>query len=508
MSAVLEACAISKAFPGVQALDDVSLALLPGEVHALVGENGAGKSTLISILSGAEQPDAGHVAVNGSEVHLASPAVARKHGVATIFQELSIEPWLSVAANVVLGNEPGRIGMRALLSARRAETVAREALDRLGAHDVPVKAEAGRLTTGHKQLVEIARALTLDAAVIVMDEPTSSLPHRDAARLLQIIRQLRDQGRAILFVSHRLDEVKQIADRVTVLRGGRHVVTLPVGELSTSRMIEHMTGRRVGSLFPPRSDSVGEVVFRATGLTSAGAFEDVSFEVRRGEILGFSGLIGAGRTEVMRAIVGADPLDAGEIEFEGRRLSIRSPRDAIAAGISYLPEDRKDQGLVLQISARENMVMPTLKVFSPSGIIRGGRIRRTTTEMGRRIGVRGDLDRAAANLSGGNQQKVLIAKGLVSQAKLIIFDEPTRGVDVGAKFEIYELIQSLAAKGVPIILVSSELPEIMNVAHRAVVMSGGRVHGEFSAADFTESELLAAAFAAFRKREATGARHE
>ncbi|MCU1614556.1 MAG: monosaccharide transporter ATP-binding protein [Frankiales bacterium] len=508
MPAVLEARTVSRTFPGVKALDEVSLALLPGEVHALVGENGAGKSTLISILSGAARPDSGQVAMNGREVHLGTPAAAKKHGIATIFQELSIQPWLSVAANVVLGSEPGRPGMGALLSARRAEAIAREALDRLGAQEIPVRADAGRLSTGQKQLIEIARALTLDAPVIIMDEPTSSLPHRDTARLLQIIRQLRDEGRAILFVSHRLDEVMQIADRVTVLRGGRNVVTVPATELSTSRMIEHMTGRRVDSLFPPRSKTVGDVAFRATGLTRRGAFEDVSFEVRRGEIVGFSGLIGAGRTEVMRAIVGADPLDDGEIELEGRRLSVRSPRDAIAAGISYLPEDRKEEGLVLQLSSRENMVMPTLKLFSRNGIVRGRKVRGMTTEMGQRVGVRGDLDRATANLSGGNQQKVLIAKGLVSRAKLLIFDEPTRGVDVGAKFEIYDLIQNLAAQGVPIILVSSELPEIMNVAHRAIVMSGGRVQGEFDAVDFSESELLAAAFAAFRKREATGARHE
>jgi ABC-type sugar transport system ATPase subunit len=505
MSAVLEARTVSKAFPGVKALDEVSLALLPGEVHALVGENGAGKSTLISILAGAAQPDAGQVAMHGREVHIATPAAAKKHGIATIFQELSIQPWLSVAANVVLGNEPGRPGMRSLLSARRVEAVAREALDRLGAHEIPVEAEAGRLSTGQKQLVEIARALTLRAPVIIMDEPTSSLPHRDAARLLQIIRQLRDEGTAILFVSHRLDEVKEIADRVTVLRGGRNVTTLPAGEVSTGRMIEHMTGRRVDSLFPPRSDSVGDVVFRATGLTRAGAFEDVSFEVRRGEILGFSGLIGAGRTEVMRAIAGADPYDAGQLELEGTRLSIRSPREAIAAGISYLPEDRKEQGLVLHLSSRENMVMSSLGRFSPKGIVRSRSVRTATTEMGRKVGVRGDLDRASANLSGGNQQKVLIAKGLVSRPRLLIVDEPTRGVDVGAKFEIYELLQGLAGQGVPIVIVSSELPEIMNVAHRAIVMSDGRIHGEFHHTAFAESEMLAAAFAAFRKRETAGA---
>ena len=504
MSGVLAAHNITKAFPGVVALDDVSLELEAGEVHALIGENGAGKSTLISILSGATRPDAGQLFVRGQPVTIDSPATAKRYGITTIFQELSIQPWLDVTANVVLGNEPHLPGARQLLSASNAEAVARAALDRLGAHEISTGTPASRLSTGQKQLVEIARALTLGAPVIIMDEPTSSLPMRDTDRLLEIVAQLRDEGTTIVYISHRLDEVKKIADRVTVLRGGRNVATRPVGSTTTGQMIEQMTGRQVDNLYPPRSESVGEVVLRVEGLTRRNVFEDVSFEVRAGEILGVAGLIGAGRTEVMRAIYGADPLDAGRVELDGKPLSIRSPRDAISAGIAYLPEDRKDQGLVLLLSSRENMVMSTLDRFSPGGLLRGRKIRSTTTEVGRTLGVRGSLDRAVANLSGGNQQKVVIAKGLISNARVLIFDEPTRGVDVGAKYEVYTLIQELAAGGAAIILVSSELPEIMNVAHRVVVMSAGRIHAEYDHPDFSESRILSAAFAAFASTESAG----
>ncbi|MDQ1478896.1 MAG: ribose transport system ATP-binding protein [Actinomycetota bacterium] len=496
---LLAAHQISKSFPGIKALDDVSLELRAGEVHALIGENGAGKSTLISILAGAMKPDAGTLVRDGHEVHLDGPASARRHGIATIFQELSIEPWLDVTANVVLGNEP-TIG-RVFLSNRQADAVARNALRRVGASDLPLRALAAHLSTGQKQLVEIARALVLGSPVIIMDEPTSSLPAADVRRLLDIMRQLRHEGAAILFVSHRLDEIREIADRVTVLRGGRHVATAEVAELPSRRMIELMTGRTVDNLFPPRSTGIGDVVLRASGLTRQGVFEDVSFEVHSGEILGFAGLIGAGRSEVMRCIYGADPLDGGQVEVGGQRRQFKSPRAALDAGIAYLPEDRKDQGLVLQLPVEENIVMSTLRRFTRHGFMSGQKIRGVATEMIARLNVRGRTDTAVANLSGGNQQKVVIAKALVSQAKVFIFDEPTRGVDVGAKYEVYSLIQELAAQGAAIILVSSELPEVMNVAHRIVVMSAGRVSGHFHSSAFDEHEILSAAFAAFAARE-------
>jgi ABC-type sugar transport system ATPase subunit len=494
---ILAARGISKMFPGVKALDAVDLELMPGEVHALIGENGAGKSTLIGVLSGSIKPDSGRILLSGEEIQHDSPAAARRRGIATIFQELSIEPWLSVSANVVLGNEPVAGPGGLLLSKRGADAVARRTLARLGASDILLNLHAGQLSTGQKQLVEIARALALDPSVIIMDEPTSSLPSRDATRLLEIIKQLRDEGTAIVFVSHRLDEIRTVADRVTVLREGRVVATELNSDLTTTRMIELMTGRTIGSLFPARNERIGEVVLSATGLTRAGAFEDISFEVRAGEILGFAGLIGAGRSETMRALYGADPLDRGEVQLNGTPITVRNPRDALAAGIAYLPEDRKDQGLVLNLPVRDNMVMSTLKRFTRFGVVSRRRIRDVTGGMAESLRLRGRTEGAVANLSGGNQQKVIIGKALISEATVLIFDEPTRGVDVGAKFEVYALMQELASNGAAIILVSSELPEVMNVAHRAVVMSAGRIYGRYDWPEFDEKQILSDAFAAF-----------
>lgn len=494
---ILAARGISKGFPGVKALDGVDFDLRPGEVHALVGENGAGKSTLIGLLSGVMRPDEGELLLRGDSVQFDNPSSARRHGIVTIFQELAIVPWLSVTANVVLGNEPGHGPGRQLLSPKGAQAVARRALARLGAEDIPLNVPAGQLSTGQKQLVEIARALAVNPGVIIMDEPTSSLPSRDAVRLLEIIRQLRDEGTAIVFVSHRLDEIRTVADRVTVLREGRLVTTAPIADLDTNRMIELMTGRTIGSLFPDRADTVGEVALRVEGLSRDGVFDDVSFEVRCGEIVGFAGLIGAGRSEVMRAIFGADKADRGTVTLFGQELSAKSPREALAAGVAYLPEDRKEQGLVLNLPVRDNMVMSTLGRFTRFGIVSGKRIREVAVEMASSLNIRGRRDGAVANLSGGNQQKVVIAKALISEARVFIFDEPTRGVDVGAKYEVYSLMQDLAAKGAAIILVSSELPEVMNVSHRAVVMSAGRVYGRYDWPDFDEKKILSDAFAAF-----------
>lgn len=494
---VLATREVTKTFPGVTALDGVSIELMPGEVHALIGENGAGKSTLISILSGSDRANSGTLLLNGEPVHFDSPAAARKQGIATIFQELSIEPWLNVSANVVLGNEPGRGPGRLLLSRRESDAVARQYLTRLGAGDIPLGALAGQLPTAQKQLIEIARALALNPSVIIMDEPTSSLPARDVGRLLDIVRQLRDEGTAIVFVSHRLDEVRSVADRITVLREGREVASSPVDDMPTGRMIELMTGRTIGSLFPERNQKIGEVVLRADRLTRIGAFEDVSFEVRAGEILGFAGLIGAGRTETMRALYGADPLDSGTVTLRGETLNLKNLRGAISAGIAYLPEDRKEQGLVLGLPVRDNMVLSTLKRFSRMGFMDARRIREVAGRLASTLKLRGRVEGAVANLSGGNQQKVVIAKALISEASVLIFDEPTRGVDVGAKLEVYTLMQELAAQGAAIILVSSELPEVMNVAHRIVVMSAGRIYGQYEWPDFDEKQILSDAFGAF-----------
>jgi ABC-type sugar transport system ATPase subunit len=493
-AAVLSIEGAVKDYPGVRALDDVSLELAPGEVHALIGENGAGKSTLIKMLSGAGKPDRGQLKVNGEPVSFNSPAEARAHGVTAIFQELAIEPWLSVSANVTLGNEP--TAGRLLLAKKAADRRTREVLDQLGAASIRSGAAAGPLSTAQKQLIEIARAIALKAPVIIMDEPTASLPGTDAENLLRIVGEIRDRGGTVVYVSHRLEEVQAIADRVTVLRNGARVHTGPASELSTERMIELMVGHRVEEIFPPPTSSPGECRLAVRGLTRSGAYEDISFDVRAGEILGVAGLVGAGRSEVMRAISGADPFDSGEIEIDGKRFKPRGPRSAIRRGIAYLPEDRKEQGLVLSMSCRENIALATLDRFSPAGFVRGRALRARTSEVAGRLRLRGNIAADARTLSGGNQQKLVIGKWVLSDAKVLIFDEPTRGIDVGAKPEVYRLMHELAENGAAVIVVSSEMAEVLNVSHRLIVMSGGRKQAEMNREEFDEHRILNAAFAA------------
>jgi ABC-type sugar transport system ATPase subunit len=497
-SVVVAVDEIVKAYPGVVALAGVSLELRAGEVHGLVGENGAGKSTLIRILSGDVRPDQGTIRVAGRPAELSTPRDARRHGIVTIFQELMVVPHLSVVENIVLGSEPTVGPASVVFSRRRALALTRAVLDRLGeGMNIDPWTPAGRLSTAQKQIIEIARALLREAPVIVMDEPTAALSAKEAERLLRIIRQLREEGRAILFVSHRLDEVCTVADRVTVLRGGQRIVTLAAAEITgTRQLIESMVGRPLSELFPPRNAALGDVTLTVRGLTRAGAFEDVSFEVRAGEVLGVAGLIGAGRTEVMRAIFGADPLDRGTIVKGGRPLTITSPRDAIRAGIAYLPEDRKQQALVPLLSGRENLVLACLAKLSRMGFVKRGAVGRVARAVAERLGFRGRLEAPARTISGGNQQKLVVGRWVVSEADVRIFDEPTRGIDIGAKVEVYRLIHELAARGAAIVLVSSELPELMNVSHRLVVMSGGRIRAEFRAEEFDERRILEAAFAA------------
>jgi ABC-type sugar transport system ATPase subunit len=496
-AAVLSIRGAVKRYPGVTALDDVLLELRPGEVHAVVGENGAGKTTLIRLLSGADRPDKGAIHVGGEPVEFASPAQARAHGIVAIAQELALQPWLNVTANVVLGNEPARGPGRQILLKRAAEARTRTALARLGASAIHPRALVQPLSTARKQLVEIARGVAQDAAVVIMDEPTASLPGRDADTLLGIVREIRDGGGAVMYVSHRLEEVRAVADRISVLRNGRLVHTGAAGELSTERMIELMIGGSVAETFPPPAGGIGEPLLAARGLSRQGAFEDVSFELRAGEILGFAGLVGAGRTEVMRAIAGADRLDAGELRLGDRTLRVRRPRDAIRAGIAYMPEDRKEQGLVLSLSSRENIALPTLRRFSRYGVVRRRTVRARTDNVARRLQIRGDLDSESRLLSGGNQQKVVIGKWMLSDARVLIFDEATRGIDVGAKAEVYRIMYELAANGAGVIVVSSELPELLSVCHRLVVMSRGRVRDELTRDEFDEERILRAAFAGF-----------
>jgi ABC-type sugar transport system ATPase subunit len=467
-----------------------------GEVHALVGENGAGKSTLIRILSGDVRPDGGTLSVGGETVVLAGPMDARKHGIVTIFQELMIVPELSVAENIFLGNEPESFGL--FYSRRKAERMAADILETL-AKGIGVRPSqrAGGLSTAQKQLIEIARALVLRAPVLVMDEPTAALSENEAAALRRLIVRLRSEGTSILYVSHRLDEVMEIADRVTVLRGGECIATSDIGAITnTGELLGLMIGRPIAQLFPPRNQDLGEVVFSASGLTRQGAFEDISFDVRAGEVVGFAGLVGAGRTEVMRAIFGADVLDSGEIRKSGRVITIHNPRDAIASGIAYLPEDRKDHGLVLSMSGVENVVMASLERSGFAGFVSWKAVGRSARGVAEKLQFRGQLDAMAGTASGGNQQKLVIGKWVLTHADILIFDEPTRGIDVGAKAEVYRLIHRLASEGAAVILVSSELPELMNVCHRIYAMSGGRIWDEIPLEEFDEQRILAGAFAA------------
>ncbi|HEX9903442.1 MAG TPA: sugar ABC transporter ATP-binding protein [Propylenella sp.] len=489
---------VTKKFPGVTALSGVSFALRRGEIHGLVGENGAGKTTLIRILSGDYRPDEGTLTVAGKPAAFGSPSDARRRGIVTIFQELTIVPWLSVAENVVLGSEPTVGFGRQIYSRRRANDQAGDILARLGAGSrIDPRGPAHALSTAQKQVVEIARALLREAPVIIMDEPTAALTNEETEILLRIMRQLRDEGRSIIFVSHRLNEILEVADRVTVLRGGRHVATRDRSAIEgAGQLIELMIGRPLRELFPPRNEKLGEVILSVRGLSRRGAFENISFDVRRGEVLGFAGLIGAGRTEVMRAVFGADAADEGEIVKAGQRFRAQGPRHAIAAGIGYLPEDRKEHGLVLALSGQENIALASMNRRGSSRLVSWAKVRSAAAEISGRLQFRGLIEAPAETSSGGNQQKLVIGKWVAAGADVLIFDEPTRGIDIGAKVEVYRLIQSLAAEGAGIILVSSELPELMNVAHRIIVMSKGRIQDELPLAEFEERRILTAAFAA------------
>lgn len=487
---------VTKDYPGVRALHKVDLDLRGGEVHALVGENGAGKSTMIRILSGDTQPGEGSVLLDGKPVSFASPGEARRSGIVTIFQELMVVPGMTVAENIVLGNEPGSGPDRQILNRRAAEQIAFDMLKALDCEkEIDPRALAGSLSTGQKQILEIARALALKAPIIILDEPTASLSDKEADALLRILRRLRADGTTILYVSHRLNEVLGLADRITVLRGGQHVATLATSSLrGTQDLIELMVGRPLTELFPPRNRHIGAPLLSVRNLGRDGVFSNVSFDVKAGEVVGFAGLVGAGRTEIMRSIFGADPRDTGEITKNGVPIAIRTPADAIRHGIAYIPEDRKEQGLVTGLSGDENLLMASLGDHCRGGIISWSRAKRAAWDMARKLQFRGQLAKPARTNSGGNQQKIVIGKWMLSQASIFIFDEPTRGIDVGAKAEIYRLIQDLAEQGAAIIVVSSEISELLHLCHRILVVSAGRIHDELMEDEFDERRILAAAF--------------
>ncbi len=478
-----------KDFPGVRALDGVSFDLFPGEVHVLLGENGAGKSTLIKCLAGVYQPDAGQVFVDERPVHLRTAADAERLGIATIHQEFNLVPQLSVAENVMLGRQARRLG---IIDRRRTTELAAAALDRVGLRIDP-RTPVSELGVARQQMVEIAKALSLDARVLILDEPTSALTDDEVDHLFALMAELRDTGVGMVFISHHLEEIRRIGKRVTVLRDGRSVGTVPA-TTPTEELVRLMVGRSIESQYPRERGAVGEPLLVVDHLTAAGRFEDVSVQVRAGEVVGIAGLVGAGRTEVLRAVFGADGYDAGTVTVRGRSLPRHDVRAAIEAGLGLVPEDRKAQGLVLGASVGENVGLVSLQRATRWGLVDRPRLDRLARSTVADLGVRTPSIRTLVRaLSGGNQQKVVIGKWLGADPAVLLMDEPTRGVDVGARVEIYQLVNALTASGRGVLLVSSDLPEVVGICDRVLVMAQGRVVGELSHDQASQDAVMALA---------------
>ncbi len=483
---------IHKHYRGARALDDVSVTIAPGEIHALVGENGAGKSTLGKIIAGAVLPDAGEIVINGRPVRHRNPRDAIQMGIALIDQELATVPGMSVLDNVFLGSERVR---RGLLDTGAQRARLRELAGRIG-FDADARTKAGTLRVADQQKIEILRALVREARLIIMDEPTAALNRVEADRLLQIARDLRADGVTVVFVSHTLEDVLALSDSITVLKDGRHVKSAPAAGETVESLVTSMLGRSLDLVFPDPVPVAADapVRLRVTGLSRPPAVNDVSFEIRAGEIVGLAGLMGSGRSEIARAVFGADAA-SGDVELDGRPLGSRTPQKAIASGIAMLPESRKEQGLAMHRSVAENVTMVHLDEICRSGVLRRGEERTLVAEMLRKVDARAaSTTLSVSALSGGNQQKVAIAKWLVRPPKLLIADEPTRGVDVGAKLAIYDLIRALAADGVAVLLISSEMEEVLGLAHRVLVVRNGRLVAEHVGDEANEEAIMRSAF--------------
>jgi len=484
---------IAKSFPGAQALAGVDFAVRRGEIHALVGENGAGKSTLMKILAGVVAKDGGEIVFDGRGINPQNAAEAQAAGVSLVHQELSLAPNLTVAENIFVRREPRRLGLLSPLSLinwRELNARAKELLDQFEleiAPDAPVK----DLSLAKRQIVEIAKALSIEAKLLILDEPTSSLETHEVELLFKLLRRLAARGLGLVYITHRMDEIFSVADRVTVLRDGRLVGTRERNETDANEIIRMMVGRELEKLYPPKAERMGEAVFELRGLTARGKFNDVSLTVRRGEILGLAGLIGSGRTEAMMTAIGHAPLDGGEVLIDGKAVKIDSPRDALRLGVVYSPEDRKYQGLFLAQSVRANIIAASLNECGAAGLMRRSVERALSAGFTRDLAIKTpDLERPVGALSGGNQQKVLLAKWLATRPRVLIVDEPTRGVDVGSKSEIHHLLRRFTEAGGAVIMISSELPEILGMSDRIVVFHEGRVAGELSGDEANEEKVM------------------
>ncbi|WP_399921935.1 sugar ABC transporter ATP-binding protein [Streptomyces kanamyceticus] len=488
---VLAAHGLGKSFGAVRALQDVSLHLHAGEAHALAGENGAGKSTLIKILAGVHRPDAGSLLLDGEPLVLHGPADARDAGIAVIYQEPTLFPDLSVAENIFMGRQPRRSLRR--VDHKAVAEAARALFARLDVDLDPGQPARG-LSIADQQIVEIAKALSFDARVLIMDEPTAALTGSEAARLFGVVRALREQGAAVLFISHRLDEIFELCRRVTTLRDGTLVASEPLAGLTEDDLVRRMVGRDLDELYPKQAAAAGEVALSVRRLTREGVFTDVSFDVRRGEIVGLAGLVGAGRSEVARAVFGVDRRDAGTVEVQGKALTNGAPSAAMAAGLALVPEDRRAQGLVMDMSIERNIGLTGLRTTVRAGLMDRGAERDRALDWAVRLQVKyARIADAVGTLSGGNQQKVVLAKWLATRPHVLIVDEPTRGIDVGTKAEVHRLLSALAADGVAVLMISSDLPEILGMADRVLVMHEGRLTAEFARAEATEETVMAAA---------------
>ncbi|MET1414332.1 sugar ABC transporter ATP-binding protein [Roseibium sp. HPY-6] len=488
---VLSLAGISKSFPGVKALDDISLELFPGEVTALVGENGAGKSTIVKILTGIYQPDEGEISIAGTPMTFPTAQDAGRAGVTAIHQETVLFDELSVAENIFIGHAPKtRLG---LIDRKAMVEQARELLERIGAR-IEATVTLKDLGIANKHLVAIARALSIDASIVIMDEPTASLSHKEIEETYELVERLKAEGKAILFISHKFDEIFRIADRYTVFRDGQMVGAGRIAEVSEPELVKLMVGRSVDQVFPKRTPQIGEEVLKVVGYSHPTEFEDIGFELRAGEILGFYGLVGAGRSEFMQALFGVTKPSKGAIRIDGQVAVIRDPNEAIRRGIVYVPEDRGRQGAIKGLPIFQNVSLPSLKETSRNGFLRLAAEFKLAREYTQRLDLRAAaLDQDIGELSGGNQQKVVIAKWLATKPRVIILDEPTKGIDIGSKAAVHEFMAELAAQGLAVIMVSSEIPEILGMSHRAIVMREGRIAAEFEGDELTPENLVRAA---------------